>query len=391
MTKSRQSSKEKPKPNPLNNSNSSFTKPKSIKNTINHDTIENPNLKIPKNIRTRKNSEADIILNSPIVANSFINEIDKLNKEIQLSNFTSINYIKLETIIECLGTDTNSKMIWKTFTNCIEKVINNNKYINNINYSTQNVIKTENNSNYEKMKKQYKELKTILKEKENHYETLLIMKDKELGDMNALIENKEKFIKDLENLVNHLNKKFTALKEKEDDSSSQKSSNSYTNDEIYMYQYKQLLRDYNTLNNENKNLRDKIQKIENELNIRNEKEIKIMKLLYYLNKQGIHIDQLLQQEASNEDVEVSILTINESSIFTPINIDPPKDFIKPEFIPNLDFTNLNSKYNNEYLSPDHKEVKPVESELMKTYNNINKNNSYQAYNINDTFVIYTLS
>jgi hypothetical protein len=111
-----------------------------------------------------------------------------------------------------------------------------------------------------------------------------------------------------------------------------------------------------------------------------------MKLLYYLNKQGIHIDQILQQEVSTDkDVEVSSLTINESSIFLPINIDPPKDFIKPEFIPYLDFTNLNSKYNNEYLSPDIKLAKPVENELLKTYNNIN-NNSYQAYHTNENFV-----
>jgi len=56
--------------------------------------------------------------------------------------------------------------IWKNFVNSLDKLISNNKFINNINYSTQNVITTENNNKYERLKKQYSDLKESIKDRE---------------------------------------------------------------------------------------------------------------------------------------------------------------------------------------------------------------------------------
>jgi hypothetical protein len=187
------------------------------------------------------------------------------------------------------------------------------------------------------------------------------------------------------------------------------------------------LRDLNMLNNENISLKEQNNNVKNELDIIKEKEMKMMKILYVLNKKGIQIEEILENELiispdnqssyhstidhkrnynNNDDSLDQTQEIDESALFLPITLEPPKVFLKPKMIPNLNLTNINSMHNENYGSPikknnieksiiinnmDKKITTPTnnkhELKLYETYININKTNkTNHIKNINKTVI-----
>lgn len=135
--------------------------------------------------------------------------------------------------------------------------------------------------------------------------------------------------------------------------------------ELLLYDRKQFIRERRLLISENKSLFDKVNELEKAINIQKEKEIKLMKLLFFLKKQGIPIDEIIQNhvltDKSCREDQKSIMcdsshTHNQSFksldsiMFYPITIDKPTPYVKPNVIPILDFTDINDKYNMEYES-----------------------------------------
>lgn len=347
---------------------------------------------------------------------SFFSELDKYNLEHHgnlKANYNSLFQLhKIFEVVDNLNKNKNEgytkySIVWKTFLTNIDAISCKNNFINNINLSTKNVINnnkeqvTSNEHKLDELKNDYKKLKSQMKEEIKDIKNKLKEKDKEIKEMNNTLEGKDKYIKDLEIVINDMNKKV---------SQSQEANNDNENNELHFYSHKQLLRDYNMLNSENKNLREVNNKLESEINMRKEKEIKIMKLLYYLNKKGIAIDEILENEINDDEktfddalaTEQSIIFSDsklmnksvDSSMYLPLSLEPiKKSSIKPERVPNLNLTDINSKYNSDYLSPTGKKpnpkvniinvhsplnkvnLNPLELELFKTYKNINQNNS----------------
>lgn len=380
---------------------------------------------------TQNNSEKISIINSPKSKNNtlldnFLEEIERYNKEVSQNNFVNLksfnkgvgiispsdssvfNFNKIFDIFDKNNTPGYEKLsnIWKNFLLSLDKTASmlpgKNNFINNINLSTQNVINNnnsnlsinnENNGNsllFEQLKNDYNNLKIQMREELNIINNKLKEKDREIKELNSLLERKDKYIKDLEIMLNDINKKFD-----QDRSATLKSPQANGEaDEYLYYSHKQLMRDFKMLSQENKNLRDSNNQLETELNQRKEKEIKIMQLLFYLNRKGIPIEEIIENESfadvlgSNpHDDNSSIYNKNlspshsiaeigkilnksaESTLFTPITIDPPisKTLIKkPEKIPALNLDNINSKFNSEYVSP-----------VNKTDNLNNKNQKYK--------------
>jgi uncharacterized phage infection (PIP) family protein YhgE len=371
------------------------------KKTNNSDFIKSvPKKNIPKKTSVQVN---------PI--ENFFDELDKYNEEINnLQNNRSLLFNKVTDILDNFSKTSNTveaapdtfvkySKIWKNFLNNFEKVNTSNSYINNINYSTQNNVIRESSSEYDILRKKYNEIKLLAKERKVVYESQLVRKDKEIKDLYENLEIKEKFIKDLENLVNHLNKKLVECKSP---------TSGIGHDEEYIYNYKQLMRDYNTLTTENKSLRDTIESLEKDLNGRKHKELKIMKILYYLNNKGINVGNLLEGDTDElgleDESEKSIFESTtrrgagstDSSIFLPLYIDKPMIlYSKPDQVPCLNLHDLTSKYNSGKSTPaddgdvgEYREggpngkgnLNPLEMELFKTYKNIN-NKSKSKTNI----------
>ncbi len=135
--------------------------------------------------------------------------------------------------------------------------------------------------------------------------------------------------------------------------------------ELLLYDQKQFIRERRLLVSENKSLFEKINEMEKLLNFQKEKEIKLMKLLFFLNKQGIPIDEIIQthilpeksgreensqlMRESNQTPSGSYKSM-ESLMYMPITLDKPMPYVKPQIIPVLDFTDINNKFNMEYDS-----------------------------------------
>lgn len=143
-------------------------------------------------------------------------------------------------------------------------------------------------------------------------------------------------------------------------------SSEYLNEqnEILLYDQKQFIREKRLLVSENKSLFEKIGELEKLLNIHKEKEIKLMKVLFFLNKQGVPIDDIIKNQVIPDKTprgEISQISINETNqsqnesfksveslMFYPITLSKPALFEKPQIIPNLDLKDINKKFNLEY-------------------------------------------
>jgi len=116
---------------------------------------------------------------------------------------------------------------------------------------------------------------------------------------------------------------------------------------------------------ENKGLFNKLSEMEKLLNFQKEKEIKLMKVLFFLNKQGIPIDDIIENQLISEKSEINENSeINrennfsplessksmDSLMYLPLTLTKPSSYTKPEVIPLLNLRDINNKYNLEYGS-----------------------------------------
>jgi hypothetical protein len=135
--------------------------------------------------------------------------------------------------------------------------------------------------------------------------------------------------------------------------------------ELLLYDRKQFIRERRLLIGENKSLFDKVNEMEKTINFQKEKEVKLMKLLFFLNKQGFPIDEIIQNhvltEKSDRDGNRSLMRESaktpissyqsmDSLMYLPITLDKPMPYVKPQVIPILDFTDINNNFNLEYDS-----------------------------------------
>jgi hypothetical protein len=295
------------------------------------------------------------------------------------SDINIINNLNSSNNTNCIiNTNNSSKYnhIWNKFlssilniTSAVISSVNKNANINYIN--NYNIPKLNDNFN-DKLKSDFK--------------IKLEEKDKEIEDINFQLINKDKYIKDLENILNDINFKVGGPKDIKDVNESLEGVN--------FYSHKQLLRDYKELSLENKNLREVNNRLDKDLKLKKEKEVKIMRLLYYLNKNGIPIEDLMENEIKNfktdseggygesadnnydnfsievdEDLN-SVYSDNKAmksldrTMYTPIYIDPPKQVTKNDKIPILNLHHINDNYNTEYLSP-------VKNGTFNNYNTVN--------------------
>ncbi len=128
------------------------------------------------------------------------------------------------------------------------------------------IIKTNINSPLDSSRKQ-KQIIKLNKE--------LINKNNEINNLKIRIKEQDKYIYDLENKI----KSIRNNKQGEDE-------------EYEQYSKKMILRNIKVLTNENEELHKQIKEYK-------EKEIKIMRALYYINKKGISIDEFL--DCNNDD------------------------------------------------------------------------------------------
>lgn len=233
------------------------------------------------------------------------------------------------------------------------------------------------------------------------------------NDSNVNLSNKNSLSRNVNNNINNntlLISNFNIQNNRSENNNNNKSNNKENDygetDEIMLYDQKQFIREKKLLLNENKSLFHKISEMERLLSIQKEKEIKLIKVLFFLNKQGIPIDEIIQNEivneksilvddnnfnndAANANVNNNLVPIEtsksmDSLMFLPITLEKPKKvFTKPEVIPVLDLKNINRKFNLEYGSPQ----KVIKYQTYSTDPNfhINKaefnSNSYNNTNI----------
>ena len=186
-------------------------------------------------------------------------------------------------------------------------------------------------------------------------------KEKIINNLKEILNNKEKIINDLKNEIQTLK------------------NNKNEEDEYEQYSKKIMIRNIKLLTVENNDLRK-------ELEIYKNKEIKIMSILYNLNKNGIPIDDLVnfaqesQINLNNNNNEKSD-NITSSNTFIPIyiksnsNINNFYDIKNDMNIPNLNFDNLNQKYNEDFIQNNNK----------NNYINNNNNNFIDIGNIKINF------
>lgn len=341
-----------------------------------------------------------------------IAEFEKFNNIVsKTQKFEFFEFDKLFQIFDQIGAnmslDENKKIagysqIWKSFLQNLEKIFyfkstskeavkhipktnkelsnsktkqtihayNNISHLNNNNFNFQ--IVDASNLEFEKLKKN------------------LMDKEKEIKDLKSLLEKRDKKIKEIE-------KSKISIKEKPNLKNNYMSHNIGENlnieadkdqEELICYQNKQLLRDYKNLCSENKNFRDVISQLEKDIKACKEKEIKIMHILYSLNKKGVLAENLLSEEFPKELADLNLnfkasrkVSENietsrslDNSMYTPICIDsPPCFFKKPDKIPLLNLNNINNLYNKDFLSPSKmKEKKNMNKTVDKKEKILNK-------------------
>ena len=247
-------------------------------------------------------------------------------------------------------------------------VINKNNH-SRINSNSPN----KNNKKNDLINKKISHIRTNINSPLNRSEILqseLEDKEKKMNNLKEILINKEKIINDLKNEIQILK------------------NNKNEEDEYEQYSKKIMIRNIKLLTVENNDLRK-------ELEIYKNKEIKIMSILYNLNKNGIPIDDLVNfAQESNLNSQINLNNneksdnITSSNTFIPIyiksnsNINNFYDIKNDMNIPNLNFDNLNQKYNEEFIQNKNNNNNNNNNYNNNNYNNYNNNNN----NINNNFI-----
>lgn len=170
--------------------------------------------------------------------------------------------------------------------------------------------------------------------------TSLNSPDKSIEDLKNAIKEKEK---EISFLKNQLLSKDKYISEMESEIISLKTNKTEVS-EYDEYAKKQMMRNVKLLQAENFQLRDEVNKFKL-------KEIKMMKLLYNLNKKGIPIDSMI--DCAEEEIGTGAETDKTNGTFIPL-IDEGevvKNLVRPDIVPKLNFDQLNQKFNENYFSP----------------------------------------
>jgi hypothetical protein len=322
-----------------------------------------------------------------ITLEAFVSELDKFNNHynnynsyINYSNCNDFNsnFNKIFQIFESINLEENKKIsytqIWKKFLSNVEKFFYKNSNIETVKnekfpkkikeiskpkqtiHAYNNISHLNNNNfNFQIVEVSNLELEKLKKK--------LAEKEKEIKELKSMLETKDQKLIDLEKTTTQITKeKEGEIKNMKNNYMSNNEENSEIDkdhEELLLYQNKQLMRDYKNLSSENKNLRDFIAQLEKDMKTSKDKEVKIMHILYTLKKKGVAIENLLSEEFPKELAEISLnfkanrkyLEIPETSrsldnsMYTPICIDSPCYFKKPDKIPSLNLDNINSLYN----------------------------------------------
>lgn len=121
---------------------------------------------------------------------------------------------------------------------------------------------------------------------------------KKLIDYDILLRSEEQKVIKLQEDYELMKTKFElTLNELEDIKFKERLNQSEgTQDQIKMYNFKQIIRDYKLLEEDNSNLRVELGKLNEDLNERKEKEYKIMRLLFYLHNNGLNVVDIMENE-----------------------------------------------------------------------------------------------
>jgi len=331
---------------------------------------------------------------------AFISEIEKFNNIFNEQNNFYPNCNKIFHIFEMLNLDENRKInytqTWKKFLFNLENYFNKNSIFENAKqdkfpkkikdlskprqtiHSYNNISHLNNNNfNFQIVELSNLELEKLKKN--------IIEKDKEIKELKIMLDSKDQNTNELEKMIQAMREKESEVKNLKNNYISNNEENieiDKDHEELLLYQNKQLMRDFKNLSSENKNLREFISQLEKEIKSSKDKEMKIMHILYTLKKKGVSIESLLSEEFPKELAEISLnfkanrkyLEIPETSrsldnsMYTPICIDSPCNFKKPDKIPTLNLDNINNLYNKDYVSPSkikEKKYFPIEKKEEK--------------------------
>ena len=313
------------------------------------------------NIKTNNNKDNNNITNN--TKSSYITKTYKINKNIYESNLNHISNNKtkknklnltLNNISKNKQHKINNKII---FTN----VIDSNKHKNikkkiNLNSFHQTCISTP----IESFRKKEQIIK-LNKEIEN--------KQNEINNLKSVVNDKDIYIKNLEEKISTLNITQNVDKEYE------------------KYSKIIIVKNIKNLTQENQKLHKQIQDYKN-------KEIKMMKLLKNMKKNGIDIDTILKQINNNEEISININS--NSSNNTDLNNSNKYDdlTLKTDTTNNTNITNntfLPLNLNEEQKNISHKSCINLAQNLpelpLKNINDYFNENYYAALNCNDNIQI----
>jgi len=407
----------------------------STKNVINHNHNHNHNHnsfdcvndtcsnKCYQNLKSELEEKfTNMMKNEVNKINRILNEKEKIIED--LKNQINIKNSYISEIQESLinikskeGLTSHSNLISDQFSNNINTLnpifINNNKNINktlnsNINYVNNNSIYTNLDKNFQKQKP----LSPFSEQNDHSRQTLSNNNFLENNNSDLIIERDTinkidilEFKKNSNSKNDQQNSILNNLYDMNLNENNKITDKTNNQNELSLYDQKQFIRERNLLINENKNLFEKINDLERILNFQKEKEIKLMKVLFFLNKQGIPIDeiiknQILTEKSSREEIS-QINRENEnftplescksmdSLMFLPITLEKPNFFLKPQAIPNLNLKNINNKFNMEYESPKKLHQKLIMNCFTEPdFQNNNQNNlNISDYHNNNYFIL----
>lgn len=179
----------------------------------------------------------------------------------------------------------------------------------------------------------------VLQSKYLKMEQNYIQTKSHLKNITKLLEDKQKYITDLENTMNEMSKNML-------------NTDRFGSQEVVFHTQKQLLRDYNELSERFEKLQFDLKKKSEELEEHKIRERSYAKILFKLSKKGVPIEKMLEKETKEKtDRQSSTITESssefDSSMFLPIVMDSPKRTIKPSVIPELDLKEITAVLNTE--------------------------------------------
>lgn len=198
------------------------------------------------------------------------------------------------------------------------------------------------------------------------------IKDKEieLYEMKNIYSNKQNYIKELEN-------KLSSMK-----------INKNVDEEYEKYSKIVMNKNVKMLTIENENLHKQLKEYK-------EKDLKMMKILYNLQKKGIKIDDLLENELNENDDKNNLLKCDDENVlktdttintFTPLNLNDEQKNISckssinlNQNLPVLPLGKINDYYNEEYIVKNQNDN--IQIQITNNYDcNIIKQSDLENYN-----------